>query len=162
MSLFGLFGKNTIHDPWLGEISHGFGKWKGNAAKIFDAESVEIRIPGDKNGPSSDAINNLKKLEGCYPSMKGELAKTLFEEHYKPGKEAFDSGEFGDLIDEYPIIESPEAIWPFVGVVRVWVNSYGNKGKIEIAYETEWDIEHTLGFVFENCKVIEFCGSVGP
>ncbi|MFH2045296.1 MAG: hypothetical protein ABIK92_09130 [Pseudomonadota bacterium] len=128
MSLFGLFNKNTILHPVFGEISHSFGKWKGNFGKLFGAESVEIRIPGDKNGPSLDSIQNLKKLEEFYPSIKNELARILFKENYSPYKEAFDIGEFCDLMEECPNIESPKAIWPFVSVVRVWVDSYGKKG----------------------------------
>jgi len=162
MGILGLLSKSSKQHPILGDITYSFGKWKGNSANLFGYDSVEIRIPGDKNGPSEQSLSQLFELKKQYPLIKNELAQTLFDDHYIHGKDAFDSGEFEDLMEDYPDIKEPSGIWEYVAMVRVWVDSYGNKGQIELAFGTEWDIEHTLGFVIEGGKVIEFCSSVGP
>lgn len=160
--MFGLFKKTSMQHPVLGEIVYSFGYWKGNTAKLFESNTVEIRVPGEKSGPSAEAINSLLDLMNCYSSIKNEIANTLYNEHYVHGRAAFDAGEFENEMADYPIIESPAGIFGNISVVRVWVNPNGKKGSIEIAYETEWDIEHILGFTFENNRVIDFCASVGP
>lgn len=162
MGIFDLFSKKVIAHPKYGELQYGFGTWKGHNAKLFGEQAVEIRIPGDKSGPSATSIEELKKLEDRYQAIKAELATTLYQEHYINGKDAYESGELVELMEEYPTIESPEDIWDFASLVRVWVQPYGNKGQIELAYGTEWDIEHTLGFTLEGGNVVEFSGSVGP
>ncbi len=160
--MFSLFKKTSMQHQILGEITYGFGCWKGNTAKLFESDAVEVLIPGEKSGPSAEAISSLLDLMSCYSSIKNELANTLYKEHYVHGRAAFDAGEFGNEMVDYPIIESPDGIWGNISVIRVWVNSYGKKDQIEIAYGAEWDLEHTLGFIFENNKIINFCASVGP
>ncbi len=160
--MFGIFKKNSIQHPILGDIKYSFGKWVGKNAKLFETNSVEIRIPGNKQGPSSESINSLFELAEIYPSLKSEIANTLFNEHYIHGKAAFDAGEFEDAAEDFPDIESPNEIWENVSLVRVLVEPFGKKNQIEIAYQTEWDFEHTLGFIIEQNKIASFCGSVGP
>lgn len=161
MSLLSIFKKQTINHDKFGQLSYGFGKWKGKSAKLLQHEAVILIIPGDKTGPSAVAIKQLEQLEQNYSDMMEKLASTLYEEHYMAGKEAFDSGELEGLVEDYPTIDSPADIWPFVKVARVWVDAYGKHGQIEVAFLVDWDEEHSLGFTFEDCKVVDFCGSVG-
>jgi hypothetical protein len=59
-------------------------------------------------------------------------------------------------------IHTREDLWPHARLVAVTVNAYARVGDTELRYETDWDIEHTLGVTIANGHVTDFCGSVGP
>jgi hypothetical protein len=119
-----------------------------------------VRIPGSREGQAQDSRALFESVELAYSQLRPEiLAK--FWEHYEPYAE--DVAELPK--DEAALVRSirtREDLWPHAKLVAVTVNAYQRVGDTELRYETDWDVEHTLGITIADGHVTEFCGSVGP
>jgi hypothetical protein len=100
-------------------------------------------------------------LSKRYDGLKKEIEKSLYE-HLEPYRDAIEEGtESTPHNAEFLGVKTPAGVWPFVKPVRITVEDTGSK-RLEVAYETAWDEEHTVGATIENWKVTNFSGSVGP
>jgi hypothetical protein len=154
------FRRPRLADSRLGELRFRRDRWTSLSASCFGETDVELSIPGTRQGISPDARQLLESVERQYPDIKRQ-ALAHIQEHYEPYAESVDE------LDENAAavvrsIRTPEALWSHLTLVRVWVGAYGNAGDVELAYETGWDVEHTIGLTISDGHVTNLCGSVGP
>src|SRR5262245_26739540 len=158
MNLLHILRTPRLNDPRLGELRYSRGNWTSKTAKSFGENGVLLRIPGDRVGVGSKGLELLHGVEHQYSRIK-DAALPHFQTHYEP---------YAQNVDELPHdaavvirrIRGPEDLWANVKLVRVWVNAYGKTGDVELAYDTAWDVEHTVGIRVSGGDVIDFCGSV--
>lgn len=62
--------------------------------------------------------------------------------------------------NDFPSIAGPEDVWRHVTPAHVLVETMQGVWTVEIAFETAWDIEHTVGARFQDWRFIELNGSV--
>lgn len=160
MSLVDRFRRPRLHDPQFGALRYARGRWTSSTATCFGQRDVHLRIPGSRDAIESDARGLLEDLERQYGAIRAQALPYL-QEHYQPYAENADR-----LADPARVlirsIRGPEDLWGHIKLVRVWVNAYGTPGRVELAYETAWDIEHTIGISISGGRITDFCGSVGP
>ena len=158
-----LFNKPKISHPILGEIVLKRNHWDGTQLKIFGSDSVRVRVPGNADGPSNEAVAAIERVGDPSCSLMQECAKKLYDEHYINGRQAADAGEFDDM-EEYPDIASSEQIWDFAKVVSVVADPYstGEVTQIQIGVAAAWDVDHDLGIILQDGTITEFNGSIPP
>jgi len=154
------FRRPRLVDPRLGELRFGRGRWTSAGASCFGETNVKLSIPGTSQGISPDARHLLESVERQYSDIKTQ-ALAHIQDHYEPYAEMVED------LDENAAavvrsIRTPTDLWSHLTLVRVWVGAYGNAGDVELAYETEWDVEHTIGLTLSGGRVTRLCGSVGP
>jgi len=160
MSLVDLFRRPRLQDPRLGTLRYARGRWTSDAAACFGQRDVALRIPGSRSAIASDARELLEGLERQYGVIRAQMLPYL-QEHYAPYAENAD--ELSEkAVKVIGAIREPEDLWGHITLVRVWVGARGLPGSVELAYETAWDIEHTIGVTISGAKIADFCGSVGP
>ena len=92
-----------------------------------------------------------------FPIFLSQIQDGLFQ-HYLPYKEAIEAGELPD--SHHLQIASASDVWRHVKPAHVLIEPF--KGQdVEVAFSTEWDIEHTVAATFSDWQFIELNGSVG-
>jgi hypothetical protein len=116
-----------------------------------------LSLPGDRHTPESKTIEIARELLKRFSSLVPQIENELFE-HYLPYKEAIETGiQTGSPC---PQIESPSAVWAHVKPAHVLIESIKGNWRIEVAFTTDWDIEHTVAAIFSDWHFIELNGSV--
>ena len=156
MSFSDLFRSAPHVDATLGTLTRRGGQWHGQIA-LADA-SVPIALAGSKTAPSDGSLRLGRELLTRHESLRPAIAGALFE-HYGPYREALEAGEL-DESEPIPRLIGPAEVWPHVTLRRVRIEPLDGVETVELAYETAWDVEHTLGARFRDWTLIELNGSV--
>jgi len=152
------FLKSPQHvDPTLGNFNRKGGYWRGQIKLGADGE-VPLLLAGDRAAPDNANIELARALAPKYITLRPIIQRALFE-HYVPYAEAVASDE-GNELGDIPKVSGPDQVWKHVSLVRVLIEPLSQTDTVEIAYRTEWDIEHTLGARFQNWALVELNGSV--
>ena len=154
--MFGLFKSEPYQDPQLGEFHRSGGHWKGSIV-LARSGAFRLSLAGDRNSPHRRAIELAKELRERFPSLVSQIQNGLFE-HYLPYKEAIEAGE--QTGSPCPQIASTSAVWSHVKPAHVLIEPIKGQWRVEVAFTTEWDIEHTVAAIFSDWKFIELNGSV--
>jgi hypothetical protein len=156
--MFGLFKSPPFSDPQLGELTRSRGHWRGSLT-LAGGESVPLVLSGTKTEPDAQAIAVAKEVPAQFASWRATIEKELFE-HYEPYAEALAAGKLEPMEEPFPEIKAQSGVWPHVKLVYVAVTPWGDTLTVELGYTTGWDVEHTLGALFQSGKFIELNGSV--
>lgn len=154
--MFGLFKSKSYRDAQLGELRRTGSHWKGCIA-LAPCGTFRLSLAGSREAPDSRALKLAKELPGRIQGLMPDIQSGLFE-HYAPYKETVEAGE--QTGSPCPQIAGPEAVWLHVNSAHVLIESLKDVWRIEIAFKTEWDIEHTVAAIFCDWKFVELNGSV--
>lgn len=153
MGLFGFFRKETRvqTDPEIGELSFNARSsfWEGETDFPDAREPIVVAIPGDENGPSSQARAMYDELTRRYPTLRNEIAVALYELYDNYRSDATP----GDYEDGLPRLSAPDEIWGSTSLddITIWGSEPG--ATIEMTYSFDWHSEHTFGVRIEDWKV---------
>ena len=158
--MFGFFRASPYTDPQLGTFVRRRGRWIATFTLPPHGE-VELRVAGDRKGPSAEALRLVRALPGHYAALKPNIADALFE-HYEPGRDAWDAGELEGMLESFPLLKSATDVWENVRAVRIDVDPSRRAFPVEIQLTATWDFEHTLGVRLLDGEFVELCGSTAP
>jgi len=136
--MFGLFKSESYRDAQLGELGRSGSHWKGSIA-LAPCGTFRLSLAGSREAPDSLALRLAKELPRRIQTLMPKIQSGLFE-HYAPYKEAVEAGE--QTGSPCPQIASAEAVWLHVRPAHVLIESLKDVWRVEIAFRTEWDIEH--------------------
>jgi hypothetical protein len=117
---------------------------------------VPLLISGQRGGPDLAALALAQELPTRYAGMQRTIENALFE-HYQPYRDAFNAGQIDDPI---ALLANPPEVWPYVRSVHIIAAPVRGRLTIEIGYSVQWDIEHTLGAIVADWRLVELNGSV--
>lgn len=160
MGLFDFLKNPVLDHPVFGEMKFSGGFWQCTV-DYLEYVAVTIRLCGTRNGIDPAAQKLCDGFEKQFESLAGEIGEVLYAESYTPVREAIGAGDFLELEDEdIPTISSPADVWQHLRVAQVEFGASGEPDRIEIAFGTDWEIEHVLGIGIKNGKYDYFNGSV--
>src|SRR5262249_49081793 len=139
-------------DPNLGNLNRRGRCWQGRIRLGSDGE-VPLLLAGNRAAPDSANVELARGLVRKYIALRPLIQRALFE-HYEPYAAAVASGATTDELAQIPKLAGPDQVWNHVSPVRVLVEPLSQIDTVEIAYRTDWDIEHTLGARFQNWVLI--------
>lgn len=154
--MFGLFKSEPFRDAQLGELRRSGGYWKGTIP-LAPCGTFRLSLAGRREAPDSLALKLAKELPERFPALMPHIESGLFE-HYLPYQEAVEAGE--QTGSPCPVIAGADAVWPHVKPAHVLIEPFRKEWRIEIAFTTDWDIEHTVAAIFHNWQFMELNGSV--
>ena len=134
----------------LGTFIRKHGDWLG-VINLPPHGKVELRLAGDRNAPSSAALEMAAALPARYAALESQVADALFE-HYEPYSA---EGTLDELVDAGDV-------WNYLHVTYVDIDPDRRAFSVEIRMETQWDEEHTLGVQLKDGELVDLNGSVGP
>lgn len=155
MGLLGIFRREKrVHaDPELGELAFRSRSsfWEGLTAFPDGREPVGVAIPGDESAPSPEARAVYDELKHRYPSLRDEIAASLYELY----EDYSDDATEGDYEDGLPRLSAPGEIWGTTNLddVTIW-SADPDSIEIELTYTFDWHQDHTFGVRLENWKVM--------
>lgn len=98
-----------------------------------------------------------RNLQERFPSLVSQIEHGLFE-HYLPHKEAVEAGI--EMSNPFPQIADTVEVWSHVKPAHVLIEPINGQWRVEIAFTTDWDIEHTVAAIYTDWHFIELNGSV--
>lgn len=111
---------------------------------------MPLLLAGPRTAPEEARLALARELGDRYAALRPAIERALFE-HYEPYADAAEA--------DLPRLRS-EQVWGHVAPVRVRIEPLGGLETVEIAYRTDWDIEHTVGARFQGWVLTELNGSV--
>lgn len=157
MRILGLFTAAPYEDAVLGRLERRRGRWHGQLA-LPNGPVVPLRIDGGRSGPAEACLQLARELLARYADLRPAIAQALFE-HYAPYVDAVTAGEL-DPVEGIPWLTRADEVWEHATLVRVSVEPLDRAHTVELAYQTAWDQEHTLGARFQEWRLVELNGSV--
>lgn len=154
--VFGLFKSEPYRDHDFGVFARSHGRWNGRIA-LAPTGTFSLSLAGDHHTPHPHALQLLRELRERYPSLVPRIEQGLFD-HYLPYKEAVEAGI--EMNNPFPQIAKTSEVWPHVKPVHVLIESIKGQWRVEIAFTTDWDIEHTVAAIYSDWHFIELNGSV--
>jgi hypothetical protein len=155
MGLFDfLKGAAPYRDDQLGVLERARGYWRGTAS--LGGEAVPVLLAGTSRGPDPGCLALARELPGQFPGLLPAIERALFE-HYEPYREAAEHAEDAQPV---PGLAHPGDVWGHVNLRFVRVEPLDGTLTVEIAYETAWDVEHTVAARLQRWTLLELCGSV--
>jgi hypothetical protein len=158
--MFDLFKSKEYHDPELGTFRRRDGVWRGQLAHP-QLGNVELRIAGSRNAPDAQSLDVARRFATVFTQLRDAIGSVLFE-HYEPGLDAWNSGEFEGLLDAFPQLSRSSDVWPHVTVDAIDIDASRRAYSTELRVNAAWDPEHTLGVRLLDDQVMGLSGSVGP
>lgn len=155
--MFGLFKSNPYVDSELGTFLRKGGKWRGQL-HLADQGETSVALSGDRNKPHESSLRAAQQFPALYPALSADIQNALFE-HYEPYLQAFESGEYQPE-DKFPKLRNDPTLWAHVRMVGLSIEAQSGGVLTEIAYETDWDMEHTLGARIRDGRLVELNGSI--
>ena len=152
--MFELFKSKPFHDSELGKLHRSGGRWKGRI--VLPPGDFRLSLAGGRNAPRERAIELARELRDRFPTLVSQIQDGLFQ-HYLPYKEAVEAGELPDSTRQQ--IVSASDVWSHVKPAHVLIEPFEGQD-VEVAFSTEWDIEHTVAAIFSDWQLIELNGSV--
>ena len=153
---FGLFKSRSYQDTEFGELIRSRGHWNGRIA-LTPPGTFSVSLAGDHNAPHLDALRLLRELRERFRSLVPTIEHGLFN-HYLPYKEALDAGI--EMCNPFPQITNSIDVWTHVKPAHVLIEPLNGQWRVEIAFTTDWDIEHTVAAIYSDWQFIELNGSV--
>jgi hypothetical protein len=154
--MFGLFKAEPYDDSELGAFERSGGYWRGRVV-LEPAGTFRLSLAGGRRGPHPKALQLSQELRERFPSLVPKVQQGLFE-HYLPYKEAVEEGiEMGG---SFPQMADSVEVWPHVKPAHVLIETLNGQWGVEIAFTTDWDVEHTVAAIFSDWHFIELNGSV--
>ena len=117
----------------------------------------QLSLAGERRTPHPQALQLSRELQERFPSLVSQIQHGLFE-HYLPYKEAVEAGI--EMSSPFPQIADAVEVWSHVKPVHVLIGLLRGQWRVEIAFTTAWDIEHTVGAIYSDGQFIELNGSV--
>jgi hypothetical protein len=154
--VFRLFKSEPFQDEDLGEFHRSDGLWKGSII-LAPCGTFRLSLAGSRQAPDPFALNLAKELPDRVQALLLAIENWLFQ-HYTPYREAVQSGQWPG--SSFPEIASAEAVWPHLAPAHVLIEPRQGAYWVEIAFKTDWDIEHTVAAIFRNWELVELNGSV--
>jgi len=154
--VFGLFKSEPYQDPEFGEFARSHGHWSGEI-ELAPIGTFNLSLAGDRNAPHPNALQLLRELRERVPSLVPRIEHGLFE-HYLPYKQAVEAGI--EMNNPFPQLAETVEVWPHVKAAHVLIEPVDVQWTVEIAFTTDWDIEHTVAAIYADWQFIEFNGSV--
>ena len=151
-----LFRSEPHEDPQLGEFNRSGRHWKGSIV-LAPLGAFRLSLAGNRNTPHPHALQLSRELHGRFPALVSQIEHGLFE-HYLPYKEAVEAGI--ETNDPSPQIANAVEVWPHVKPAHVLIEPIKGQWRVEIAFTTDWDIEHTVAAIYSDWQFIELNGSV--
>jgi hypothetical protein len=160
--VFGLFKTTPYHDAVLGDLKRSRRRWKGSLSLEFHGD-VELIVSGGRSRPDSASLALARELPEKYATLQSEIQASLFQ-HYEPYREAVAEGAFPQHVIPFPEIANSDLIWSHVAIAFVRIGPLLTAGQmvdsVEVAYDVDWDREHTVAARIQEWRLIELCGSV--
>jgi len=160
--VFGLFKSAPFEDPELGTLSRSRGRWRGTISFGLQRD-VPLGVSGGGRAPDPASLDLARQLPARFEEWRPQIESSLYE-HFEPYREAAADGGSFARTGEFPRIERAPDVWPHVSPVFVLVGPLagapGPGPVLEIAYEVDWDEEHTVGARIQGGRLFELCGSV--
>ncbi len=151
--MFGLFKSDPYTDPQLGTFTRAGGKWRGTVT-LPGRGPAPVALSGGRKQPDAGALTFARLVPAQYGSLIPDIQKGLFE-HYESYRQAHEAGDY--LAGEpFPKLGNDPSLWERVRLVGVTIDAE----EIEVAYETDWDEEHTVGARIRDGKLVEMNGSI--
>jgi hypothetical protein len=114
-------------------------------------------LAGSREAPDPVVLNLAKELPRQVQALLPAIESGLFQ-HSAPYREASEAGELSE--SSFPRIASGMDVWGHVAPAHVLVEPRHGAFWVEIAFKTDWDIEHTVAAMFRNWQFVEIVGSV--
>ena len=157
MGILDVFRPALCADPALGTLRRRRGYWCGEI--VLEAEeSVPLLLAGGISAPHDWSLQLARDLGRRYIALRPVIERALFE-HYEPYREAIAAAAVKPEADLSGLTRA-EQVWGWVRLVRVLIEPLGRRPTVELAYDTAWDVEHTLGARFQEWTLVELSGSV--
>jgi hypothetical protein len=154
--VFGLFKSEPYKDSEFGEFTRSHGHWSGRVV-LAPSGQFCLSLAGDRHTPHPLALQLSRELQKRFSSLVAQIQQGLFE-HYLPYKEAVEAGiEMGS---SFPKIADKVEVWSHVKPAHVLIEPLKGQWRVEIAFTTDWDIEHTVAAIYSDWQFIELNGSV--
>jgi hypothetical protein len=153
---FGLFKSEPYQDSQLGELKRSHGHWRGKVL-LPPSGIFGLSLSGDRLIPHPHALQLSRELQEHFPSLISQIQHGLFE-HYLPYKEAVEAGM--EMSNPFPQIGDIVGVWAHVKPAHVLIEPIDGQWRVEIAFTTDWDIEHTVAAIYSDWQFIELNGSV--
>jgi hypothetical protein len=154
--MFELFKAKPFQDAQLGELRRARRLWKG-ALELAPCGRFRLSLAGSRDAPDAAALELARELPQRFRELMPEIQEALFD-HYEPYKEAADAGERTG--SPCPNLAGPADVWPHVTPAHVLIEFPDGAPMVEIAFRTEWDIEHTVAAIVCQWQLYELNGSV--
>lgn len=154
MGLLGFFRKERrVHaDSELGELTYNARSsfWEGETTFPDAREPIVVAISGDESGPSPHARAAYDEFKRRYPTLRDEVATSLYElyDNYRS-----DATEV-DYQNGLPRLSSAPEIWGTSSLddITIWGTDPGGI-QIEVTYTFDWHADHMFGVRIEDWKV---------
>ena len=147
----------SYRDPIVGTLVRQGRYWRG-LISLGSESDVPLLLSGPRVAPSDANLGLARELGPRYAALRPAIERALFE-HYDPYLQAVESGD-AEHLGEIPRLSRPEQVWEHTSLERVLIEPLSGVDTVEIAYRTEWDVEHTVGARFQSWVLIELNGSV--
>lgn len=160
MGVFDFLKAGTPNHPRFGAMKFARGYWRCEADYLA-AGNVSLMLGGDKKAVHPSALAMCDSLEARFDDIKAGAGKALYEESYKPVREAIDVGEYPKFVgDDIPTIPTPDEVWNHLRPVWVMFEAGNGPDYIMVAVKAEWEVEHLLGIGIRNWEFDKLNGSV--
>lgn len=146
MGILDFLKPRAYRDAVVGNLVRRGGYWRG-AINLGSESDVPLLLAGSRSAPADASLVLARELGHRYAALRPSIERALFE-HHEPYAEAV------------PRLGRPEQVWGHVSLVRVRIEPLGGVETVEIAYQTEWDTEHTVGARVQGWTLTELNGSV--
>lgn len=150
--MFGFSKSVSYQDSQLGALEHRKGKWRGKITLPAQGEKL-LALSGNRNQPDAESIALAHQLPSQYTALVPAIQNALFA-HYEPyGEEAGEDAQISP-------VKNDASLWGYVKLIGVLIEPLAGTPTVEIAYQVDWDDEHTLGARIQNGKLLELNGSI--
>jgi hypothetical protein len=154
--VFDFFKAKEFVDAEYGKFSRSGGYWR-STIRLGGSDNIPLALAGNRVAPASAALAELRWLVPAFAGLEKTVAQALYE-HYEPYCDALAAGEL-QLAESLPLLHTAAQALSFSSLSHVLIEPLGGQWTTELAYETRWDEEHTLGARFRNGQWLELCGS---
>jgi hypothetical protein len=156
--MLGFLKSDPYTDSDLGTFLRSGGKWRGKVTLPGLGERP-VALSGNRKQPDRESVHLARQFPSQYESLLPDIQQALFE-HYEPYLQAHEDGEFKNG-EAFPRLKNDAALWDHVRLLGISIAPDWGGTITEIAYETDWDEEHTVGARIRDGKLIELNGSIG-
>lgn len=143
-----LFKSKPYQDSEFGEFTRSRGHWNGRIV-LPPTGIFCLSLAGDHDcpHPHAHALRLLRELRERFRSLVPKMELGLFE-HYLPYKEAVEAGI--EMRNPFPQIANAIEVWQHVKPAHLLIEPLNGQWRVEIAFTTDWDIEHTVAAIYSD------------
>ena len=130
-----------FEDEQLGHFKRSRGAWRGKVV-LEPHGPIPLSLPGGRSGPDEAAVALARSIQAEYDQGLPAIESAL-DEHRGAAVEA-----------------GTEAGHSVPAPLSVAIIQLDGLPTIQLAYQVEWDDEHTLGACLRNGELVELNGSI--